>query len=118
MKCSLTEQLESVQLAYLVDRQGGWATQDNWEDVRNCTALSARAKVLALGYCLLDILLVFVIWFQIVWMRITLLLLQVLSLGEQQRLGMARLFFHKPAFGVLDQVSVCSPKPSHCAIGR
>lgn len=27
----------------------------------------------------------------------------ILSLGEQQRLGMARLFFHKPRFGVLDE---------------
>lgn len=33
----------------------------------------------------------------------------VLSLGEQQRTGMARLFFHKPKFGVLDECAHCIP---------
>ncbi|KAL8034186.1 hypothetical protein ABFX02_12G011400 [Erythranthe guttata] len=51
--------LENVKLLYLLEREGGWDTSQNWEDI--------------------------------------------LSLGEQQRLGMARLFFHKPRFGVLDE---------------
>ncbi|KAI8032142.1 ABC transporter D family member 1 [Camellia lanceoleosa] len=51
--------LENVKLLYLLEREGGWDANKNWEDI--------------------------------------------LSLGEQQRLGMARLFFHKPKFGVLDE---------------
>ncbi|GAB2267048.1 ATP-binding cassette sub- D member 1 [Dionaea muscipula] len=51
--------LENVRLIYLLEREGGWSTTNNWEDV--------------------------------------------LSLGEQQRLGMARLFFHRPKFGILDE---------------
>ncbi|XP_057491887.1 ABC transporter D family member 1-like isoform X3 [Actinidia eriantha] len=51
--------LENVKLLYLLEREGGWDTNQNWEDI--------------------------------------------LSLGEQQRLGMARLFFHKPKFGILDE---------------
>ncbi|PSR88086.1 ABC transporter D family member 1 like [Actinidia chinensis var. chinensis] len=51
--------LENVKLLYLLEREGDWDTNQNWEDI--------------------------------------------LSLGEQQRLGMARLFFHKPKFGILDE---------------
>ncbi|CAK7334627.1 unnamed protein product [Dovyalis caffra] len=51
--------LENVRLNYLLEREGGWDANLNWEDT--------------------------------------------LSLGEQQRLGMARLFFHKPKFAILDE---------------
>ncbi|KAL9377881.1 hypothetical protein Peur_029216 [Populus x canadensis] len=51
--------LENVRLNYLLEREGGWGANMNWEDT--------------------------------------------LSLGEQQRLGMARLFFHKPKFAILDE---------------
>ncbi|KAK9098569.1 hypothetical protein Syun_025614 [Stephania yunnanensis] len=51
--------LEDVRLVYLLEREGSWDANLNWEDT--------------------------------------------LSLGEQQRLGMARLFFHKPRFGILDE---------------
>ncbi|KAB5548156.1 hypothetical protein DKX38_011562 [Salix brachista] len=51
--------LENVRLNYLLEREGGWDANSNWEDT--------------------------------------------LSLGEQQRLGMARLFFHKPKFAILDE---------------
>lgn len=40
---------------------------------------------------------------------------EVLSLGEQQRLGMARLFFHRPLFGVLDE---CTNATSGELVGR
>ncbi|KAJ6990913.1 ABC transporter D family member 1-like [Populus alba x Populus x berolinensis] len=51
--------LENVRLNYLLEREGNWDANMNWEDT--------------------------------------------LSLGEQQRLGMARLFFHKPKFAILDE---------------
>ncbi|KAM7517453.1 hypothetical protein LguiB_016415 [Lonicera macranthoides] len=51
--------LENVKLLYLLEREGSWDANQNWEDI--------------------------------------------LSLGEQQRLGMARLFFHNPQFGILDE---------------
>lgn len=54
----LREVLRMVQLEFLVEREGGFDTPKNWDDI--------------------------------------------LSLGEQQRLSMARLFFHKPKFAILD----------------
>lgn len=51
--------MKLVNLEYLVDREGGWASVCEWADV--------------------------------------------LSGGEKQRVAMARLFYHKPAFGILDE---------------
>lgn len=53
--------LQMVNLDYVVDRYGGWDTEQDWSTV--------------------------------------------LSIGEQQRLGMARLFYHKPALAILDEAT-------------
>ena len=53
------ELLDLVGIGYLVDRDGGWHVEREFENV--------------------------------------------LSLGEQQRLGMARLFYRKPDFAILDE---------------
>jgi ATP-binding cassette, subfamily D (ALD), peroxisomal long-chain fatty acid import protein len=55
----LLEMLSVLEIAYIVDRQGGWDAEEEWRDV--------------------------------------------LSGGLQQRIAMARLFYHKPKFAILDE---------------
>ena len=74
----LVDILTAVNLAYLPAREGGWATRKEWRDV-----LSGGEKQRV------SVLVVFLVCNKVI---------------DQifQKMGMARVFYHKPKFAVLD----------------
>lgn len=72
--------LEVVHLAYLPEREGGWTTRKEWKDV-----LSGGEKQRVRFP------------FYLLWIA------PVLTEIIHMQMGMARLFYHKPEFAVLDE---------------
>lgn len=98
--------LEDVRLVYLLERQGGWDASANWEDMLSLGEQQRLGMVCFIGYNMLEIkqaleevrstMCSFECSVMFTYRCCKFLTLRIVD--EQ-----ARLFFHHPKFGILDE---------------
>ena len=89
-EADLRELLREVELEYLLDREGGSSAVVNWGESLSLGACRPAGSWQDLRPA------------PIACVKAPAVLL-LLFAGEQQRLGMARLFYHRPKFAILDE---------------
>jgi len=94
--------LEVVQISNIVEREGGWDTVNSWQELLSGgekQRVRARVNNKALTAS-------------------TFSPVYLLPLGRELQLAMARLFYHKPNYAILDEctqpVGADCPKPVPC----
>ena len=97
----LEDILDIVHLKHIVRREGGWGSIGDWKDILSgaerstlngsSTVLVHERRAIALPFNVLECHQFFINANEII------------IGGEKQRMGMARLFYHRPQFALLDE---------------